>query len=207
MSKTVKINFTLNNQNFKKVIQCSKSEVENGELATVFDIEEFKKQIKKIHISGDVMDYDELCKIITESFNVRIYKRAYIIECEAEIEVEEIETVKKEITETKEEVKVIEVQEQKEVIYHSENSNWYLINDNYKDAETIEEEGIDLTQYKIVKIESSECNIDYGFDEFNGVAKCYTWEGQDGIWYLEEEGCFTKFNSCEELESFMNTEY
>lgn len=97
--------------------------------------------------------------------------------------------------------------ETKQTIYHNENSNWYLINDNYKDAETIEEEGIDLTQYKIVKIESSECNIDYGFDEFNGVAKCYTWEGQDGIWYLEEEGCFTKFNSCEELESFMNTEY
>lgn len=100
-----------------------------------------------------------------------------------------------------------EVEEVKQTIYHNENSGWYLINDNYKDVETIKEEEIDLTQYKIVKIESSECDIDYGFDEFNGVAKCYTWEGQDGIWYLEEEGCFTKFNSCEELESFMNAEY
>lgn len=99
----------------------------------------------------------------------------------------------------------IETTEQKEVIYHNENSGWYLINDNYKDAETIEEEEIDLTQYKIVKIESSECDIDYGFDDFNGVAKCYTWEGQDGVWYLEEKGCFTRFNSCEELENFMNS--
>lgn len=107
---------------------------------------------------------------------------------------------------TEDEIKE-EITEQKEAIYHNENSDWYLINDNYKDAETIKEEEIDLTQYKIVKIESSECDIDYGFDDSSGVAKCYTWEGQDGVWYLEEKGCFTRFNSCEELENFMNSEY
>lgn len=179
MSKTVNIYFVLNNQNFKKVIQCSKSEVEDGELATIFDIEEFKKQIRKILISGDVVDYDELCKMITESFNVRVYKRAYIIECEMEIEIE-----------TKE---VEEVEEEKQTIYHNENSDWYLISDNYVDAETIEEEGIDLTKYNIVKIESSETGNNEVDDDF------YVWECQDGVFYLEEEGCFERFESLEKL--------
>lgn len=99
MSKTVKINFTLNNQNFKKVLQISKTEVEDGGIVTVFDVEEFKVQIKKIQISGDV-NCDEFCKIITESFNVTVNKRAYISECEIEIEVKVKEEVK-EITEAK----------------------------------------------------------------------------------------------------------
>ena len=90
--------------------------------------------------------------------------------------------------------------------YFNENSGWYLINGQYRDLETIEEEGIDITQYEVIKLESSECGIDYGFDEFSGVAKCYTWKGQDGVWFLEEEGSFTKFNNCEELEGFMITD-
>ena len=90
--------------------------------------------------------------------------------------------------------------------YYNKNTNWYMINGNYKDIEMIKEEGIDLNQFEIVNIESSECDIDYGFDSMNGVAKCYTWEADDGAWFLEEEGCFTMFNGCEELEIFMNTE-
>ena len=88
--------------------------------------------------------------------------------------------------------------------YFNSNSGWYLINGNYKDLETIEEEGIDLTQYEIINLESSECDIDYGFDSFNGVAKCYTWRADDGKCFLEEEGCFTEFGSCEELENYIN---
>lgn len=89
-------------------------------------------------------------------------------------------------------------------IYFNENSGWYLINGQYKDLETIEEEGIDITQYEVIKLESSECDIDYGFDEFSGVAKCYTWEAESGVWFLEEDGCFTEFESCKKLEEFMN---
>jgi len=102
-------------------------------------------------------------------------------------------------------ISLIKKQETKrEIAYFNENSNWYLINGQYKDLETIEEEGIDITQYEIIKLESSECDIDYGFDDFNGVAKCYTWKAENGVWFLEEEGCFTEFGSCEKLEEFMN---
>lgn len=132
--------------------------------------------------------------------------------------VEKIETVKeekKEITEAKteenqdseiEEMEEIEVNgihciekelekeiEDNKIAYYNENSNWYLINDNYKDAETIEEEEIDLTQYKIVKIESSETGnneVDEGF---------WVWEAENGVWFLEEEGYFKKFESLEKL--------
>lgn len=104
---------------------------------------------------------------------------------------------------TKEEAKVIEVieeikeveikEETKETIYHNKNSDWYLINDNYKDTETIEEEGIDLTQYKIIKIESSETGNNEVDDDF------WVWEAEDGVWFLEEEGCFERFESLEKL--------
>lgn len=87
----------------------------------------------------------------------------------------------------------IEVKEVKEIAYHNENSNWYLINDNYKDAETIEDEEIDLTKYQIVKIESSET----GNDELDEVF--YVWEAENGVWFLEEEGYFKKFESLEKL--------
>lgn len=89
-------------------------------------------------------------------------------------------------------------------VYFNKNSQWYLINGNYKGLEEIQEECIDLTQYEMVNLESSECNINYGFDDFNGVAKCYTWEADDGKCFLEEEGSFKEFESREELEHFMN---
>lgn len=42
----------------------------------------------------------------------------------------------------------------------------------------------------------------YEYVKNNGGFK---WENI-GDWFLEEEGCFTMFNGCEELEIFMNTE-
>ena len=141
-------------------------------------------------LESKLQDYD----VIETTETVVEYVAAnYDEEQDGNFERKEYKVTKKTLVKKVEKIEVKEVVEIKEIAYHNENSNWYLINDNYKDAETIEEEEIDLTKYQIVKIESSET----GNDELDEVF--YVWEAENGVWFLEEEGYFKKFESLEKL--------